>query len=140
MLSSLLYNSSAAIGFSEDQLVALLKQSRENNHKLEVTGLLLYKRGDFLQILEGEEAVVQQLFAAISRDPRHHDVCELRWETSRERRFPNWSMGFKNLDNNNVISQTPGYSEFMNEPLTSPSYTTDPSRVQRLLHVFRQDP
>jgi hypothetical protein len=41
------------VPFSEGDLVELLTQSRENNTLAGITGLLLYKEGKFLQVLEG---------------------------------------------------------------------------------------
>jgi hypothetical protein len=138
-LISLVYNSSAAVPFSEGDLLELLKRSRENNTAKAITGLLLFKREKFMQVLEGDESPVQDLLSRIEIDPRHHQVDTLRWEVIKERRFPDWSMGFRNLDNIG-IHQTPGYSAFMNEPLTSPHFKADPSRVQTLIGMFRESP
>jgi len=138
-LISITYNSSAAVPFSEGELLELLTLSRENNTAQGVTGLLLFKRGKFLQVLEGDERRVRDLLGRIEKDPRHYQVEELRWEVIKERRFPDWSMGFRNLDNVDV-QRTPGYSMFMNEPLTSPDFKADPSRVRKLLSVFRESP
>ena len=117
----------------------LLTQSRENNTLAGITGLLLYKEGKFLQVLEGDDLLVRKLISKIEKDPRHAEVEVLRWEILKERRFPAWSMGFQNLDNVD-IQRTPGYSEFMNEPLTSADFKADPSRVWKLLRVFRELP
>jgi hypothetical protein len=127
------------VPFSEGDLVELLTQSRENNTLAGITGLLLYKEGKFLQVLEGDDLLVRKLISKIEKDPRHAEVEVLRWEILKERRFPAWSMGFQNLDNVD-IQRTPGYSEFMNEPLTSPDFKADPSRVWKLLRVFRELP
>jgi hypothetical protein len=90
-----------------------------------------------MQVLEGEERSVKDLFSTIEKDPRHQDCSVVRWEIIMERCFPAWSMGFKNLQNIDS-RQTPGYSEFMNEPLTSANFHSDPSRAQRLLLLFRE--
>jgi hypothetical protein len=131
------YNSSATVPFSEDDLLDLLARSRENNMIKSITGLLLFKRGKFLQVLEGEDRPVRDLLSRIERDPRHCRIDILRWEVIKERGFPAWSMGFRNLDNIE-IQQTPGYSTFMNEPLDSPNFKEDPSRVRKLLGMFRE--
>ena len=91
-----------------------------------------------MQVLEGEERVVEKLYSTIEKDPRHRGCAQLRWEVIKERRFPGWSMGFKNLQNVD-IRQTPGYSEFMNEPLTALSFHIDASRAQKLLLLFREN-
>jgi hypothetical protein len=134
-LISVLYNSYAVMAFSEADLAELLTLCRENNTLMGITGLLLFKDGKFLQVLEGEERAVQELLSKIERDPRHSQMVESRWETLKERSFSDWSMGFRNL--NNIDIHAPGYSMFMNEPLPSAGFRADPSRVQKLLQVFR---
>ena len=65
----LTYVSTAARELSKDDLNELLAQCRENNAKLGITGMLLYKDGNFMQVLEGEETVVRSIYAKISGDP-----------------------------------------------------------------------
>ncbi len=115
----------------------LLQQSRVNNQRLGITGMLLYKGLEFMQVIEGEENKVRQLSSKIEKDPRHSGYTELRWEIIQKPHFPDWSMGFKSLEKIDV-AQTPGYSAFMDEPLTAPRFQTDPSRAQKLLLLFRE--
>ena len=49
------YVSSAVDLFSDEELLKLLDVSRKNNQALDVTGMLLYKGGNFMQFLEGEK-------------------------------------------------------------------------------------
>jgi hypothetical protein len=55
---SLVYASSAKQLFSEEDLTALLQQSRDNNTRLGLSGLLLYKDGNFMQVLERPDDVL----------------------------------------------------------------------------------
>lgn len=134
---SLVYISSATKLFSDDELRALLEQSREKNAQLEITGLLLYKDGNFMQALEGPDRAVVDLFGTIERDPRHHGVLELIRQRIGAREFPSWSMGFRNL-RDVTLREMPGYSPFMNDPLHAAGFEADPSRAQKLLRIFRQ--
>lgn len=95
---SLVYVSSATQLFSDDDLKALLEQSRNKNTRLGLTGLLLHKDGNFMQVLEGEEEAVLQIYATIQGDLRHHGILELTRQQIQEREFASWSMGFKNLN------------------------------------------
>lgn len=131
------YVSSAVLPFSSSELVHLLDTSRRNNAALGVTGMLLYKDGNFMQVLEGDEATVRALYARIERDPRHRGLLTLLQGTSDEREFAEWSMAFRNLDAADAPG-TPGYSEFLNTPLTSQEFAADPTRCQRLLSVFKR--
>jgi hypothetical protein len=133
---SLVYCSSATNAFSEADLVALLSQSRENNARLDITGMLLYKDGNFIQVLEGPDDAVRQLFNTISADYRHRGVIKLLERPVEERHFADWSMAFRNLTDPG-LRDIPGYSEFLNEPLDSPAFRTDPNHARRLLELFR---
>ncbi|MEP7187723.1 MAG: BLUF domain-containing protein, partial [Roseiflexaceae bacterium] len=57
------YASVAVTPFTSAALQALLLTSRRNNMQLGITGMLLYKDGEFMQVLEGEQAAVQALYA-----------------------------------------------------------------------------
>jgi hypothetical protein len=57
-MTEIIYASAQTQPFSSAQLTELLAKARRNNQALHVSGLLLYHRGSFLQVLEGDEAVV----------------------------------------------------------------------------------
>jgi hypothetical protein len=99
--------------------------------------MLLYKDGNVMQVLEGEEAAVRTMYARISRDPRHRGLLAILQGPVNERQFPDWSMGFKDLRADDVHT-TAGYSEFLNTPLTSAEFSADPSRCQKLLTTFKK--
>ena len=134
----LIYVSSAIRLFTQSELVALLAKSQENNAKLGITGMLLYKDGNFMQVLEGEEKAARTLHEKISHDPRHQGLITLLQGPLAARQFPNWSMGFRDLNATDVLS-LPGYNEFMNTPLTGEEFSLDPTRCQKLLMAFRRN-
>ncbi|WP_199405188.1 MULTISPECIES: BLUF domain-containing protein [Corallincola] len=90
----LVYRSVSDLVWSPEALAELLALSRQANKQKGVTGLLLYRQGCFFQILEGERDAVEQVFAAISTDPRHYDIELLNQGVVPARSFPDWSMGF----------------------------------------------
>ena len=104
----LVYASTAAKLFSSNELFEQLARYREKNLRLGITGLLLYKHGSFMQVLEGEEETVRSLYATIHDDPRHHHVLLLMALPVAERQFPSWSMRFKDLDEMDA-GVVPGY-------------------------------
>jgi hypothetical protein len=132
----LLYVSSATNRFTRPEIDELLDISRRNNPTLGISGILLYKDGNLMQLLEGEQRALAELYAKIGRDPRHHDLT-LIWEGSEDQRqFPSWSMAFRDLDGPDARG-TPGYSEFLTTPLTSSHLTTDITHCQQLLNLFK---
>lgn len=132
-----IYVSSATIPFSKSDLLNLLTKSRENNNKLGITGMLLYKERNFMQLLEGEEAAVRALHAKIESDARHKGMLTLLRGPLEKRQFPDWSMGFRDLNSLDVKS-VPGYSEFLNTPLTGDEFASDLTRCQKLLLTFKE--
>lgn len=105
----LIYRSKASAYFSDDDLIQLLRQCRTKNIEKKVTGLLLYGYGSFIQLLEGEEKVVRDLYAhRIALDPRHRDPVILHQRHVPKRLFKDWSMAFRPLDARRV-HQLRGY-------------------------------
>jgi hypothetical protein len=97
LVLAILYISSAVQPFSVADLAALLAQSREKNATLEITGILLYKDGDVMQLIEGPDEAVKSLAKTIYGDIRHHGVIQLLELKILERGFPDWSMEFQDL-------------------------------------------
>lgn len=94
-LTFIVYASRAVEPFDHDRLVQLLTESRANNARDGITGMLVYRDLDFIQILEGPDAAVRALLERIGRDPRHTDVRVLLEEQTSERKYAAWSMGYE---------------------------------------------
>ncbi len=97
MLTQLCYASVEVRAFDEPALQALLKKARANNARQDITGLLLYGQGRFVQLLEGEHDLIEVLYQKIVSDPRHQRVFEVYRQSVNTRDFPNWSMAFDRL-------------------------------------------
>ena len=99
MLVRLMYASRAVPAVDQEELLAILKQSKVNNPKLGVTGVLCacFDSRVFMQVLEGGRSAVNRLYNRIANDPRHHDVELLSYEEISERRFSGWAMGQVNM-------------------------------------------
>jgi hypothetical protein len=127
--------SSAQKPLSALELRALLEKCNGNNRPRDITGMLLYKDGNFMQVLEGEESVVRSVHNIIAADPRHRGLITLLQGFTPERQFPNWSMGFKDLGAD--LHNPEGYSEFLNIPLVGNEFKSDPTKAQKLLLTFK---
>lgn len=95
MLVRLLYASRAGASIDADALALILRQSKENNTRAGVTGVLCFcsNAGVFMQVLEGGRGAVSSVYNRIAQDPRHSDVVLLAYEEIGERSFASWSMG-----------------------------------------------
>ena len=129
----IVYVSAARRLMSESELDGLLADSRVRNGQREVTGMLLYKDGSFMQAIEGAEETIETLFDRIARDPRHGSVRRLTSETIEQRMFGDWTMAFRRFDG----ARTPGHSRFLEEPLVA---CPDPANLAAtMLDVFRRN-
>jgi hypothetical protein len=135
---SLIYLSTAVRPFSKVDLLALLMQSRQNNASLDITGILLYKAGTFQQILEGPEGAVKKVFEKVRLDPRHRGVIKFFESIEDERLFPDWSMGFGDL-NSAEAAAVPGYSTFLNTPLADEQFIANPGTALNLMLLFKKN-
>ena len=102
MIFQLVYVSSVLPDPSTVEVFTEIAAYRTKNARLGITGVLLVSQGAFMQVLEGEEAAVRALYATIRADPRHGHVHTLAALTLPGREFPDWAMGFADLDEKEV--------------------------------------
>lgn len=93
-LFRLVYQSESGTELSAEALASLLHQARTNNLTANLTGMLLYANGRFMQVLEGKKEQVARVYQYIQADARHHHVQTLSYEPVPERAFPDWRMAF----------------------------------------------
>jgi len=110
-LRQLVYVSKNVEEFDDESLQALLDSARINNAALDVSGLLIYHEGSFIQALEGAPSVVEKLFEKIETDPRHDNTRVIYRGDIEERSFDSWSMGYKRTTSINDIPE--GFHPFL---------------------------
>ena len=97
-LHRLVYYSRNRMGGSPGEMAetvrTILTASRSNNHKVGVTGALMFNSGCFGQVLEGPREGVENTFERIQQDARHGDVLLLAFGPTSHRSFDQWSMAF----------------------------------------------
>ena len=93
-LFRLVYQSQAISPFPAAELETLLRKARTHNQAHRLTGLLLYGEEQFLQVLEGANPALEELYGRIQRDPRHTQVRTLSYLPISTRAFPDWRMGY----------------------------------------------
>ena len=131
-LITLVYVSVATRKMTEADLVSILEVARERNKELDVTGMLLYRDGFFVQVLEGEQVVIEDLFQKISGDSRHKHVIVVYQNSIQKRSFLEWSMGFNMIAESDLL-KLDGYSGMLNVNF----FADKPGRAVTLLESFR---
>ena len=89
----LIYISTARKPITRPELGTILRSSRKNNVKVDVTGLLVAGERRFLQALEGPSDAVDATFERIRGDARHFAAVVLSRRIVDERAFGTWAMG-----------------------------------------------
>ena len=108
----------------------ILMQSRKNNPRHQIGGVLYFSNNYFFQCLEGQQDVVNQLYNKIAEDPRHDNVQSLSIKRINERYFTNWSMKYVSLEENiTKLLNEHGYDNFT-------PYEFDDQFVDKLLRLF----
>ncbi len=129
----LVYSSTSSRDLQREELAAMLEGARARNAARNVTGLLLYHDGCFMQAIEGPRRVVHALLAKIGRDDRHRGILVLLEERREERQFPDHAMAYRDMSGGDTPE---GYRGLLNDGLAAEHFRGHPDRVHRLLQIF----
>lgn len=134
-LYHLIYTSRATQAFDEAQLAELLRRARDNNARLDISGMLLYADESFFQILEGAPEALDALFAQISKDPRHGQVTTILREPIVQRSFADWTMGSAQMSAREI-----GFISGLNDFFSDGSCLAqlNSGRAKKLLAAFKE--
>ena len=112
---SLCYVSSAKESLTNIDLEHLFFVNNRNNSELDISGILVYNNGNFLQILEGEKHTIDNLFLKISKDSRHNNIIELINAPTFERIFKDYESGFVVVEDVKKLKQLENYLDWIKE-------------------------
>ena len=84
---------------SADSLTDIYDISQKNNSESGVSGCLLIGSDSYLQLLEGPDSAVENLYSKIKVDSRHKKVKKLFEQHIEEKSFSSWSMKFAPFNN-----------------------------------------
>ena len=134
-MHQVIYFSSAPALFDKKDLLDILTVSRANNTRDGISGILLYKDGNILQVLEGEREAVERCFTRVERDPRHHGLIVVESRDVAQREFGDWSMGFRDLDEA-ALRDLPGYTLALSRSFAFKELASNASTAHTMLHFF----
>ena len=132
-LCHVIYVSSSKGIMSEEDLFNLLKYSRAENTKHNITGMLLYHDGNIMQVIEGQRHDIDQLLNNIKSDSRHKGIIILIDEPIESRFFSEWSMSYKKISGNKIV----GFSDFFSSGWYAEDNTLLAGEAIKLLLSFR---
>jgi len=91
-VACLTYKSVATATPRVSDLDRLANKARARNRSLDVTGMLLFEDGCFLQTLEGPPQAVGAVWSSIQRDQRHAHIEVLSEHMAATRLFSDWDL------------------------------------------------
>ena len=104
-----------------------MTNSRSNNRKNGLVGVLYFGDGAFFQCLEGEEEAINTLFDKLEKDTRHKDLKLLSRKYISSISFPDWAMKYALFDEKiSKYLKENGYQKF--DP-----YSFTPEMTQKIL-------
>lgn len=131
----IVYSSAARAGIGEAELHEVLAAARIRNARREISGLLLFRDRVFLQLLEGRAVDVHYVMSRIERDPRHHRIVRLVEEPITTRDFPNWSMGYETVEDDQLLPPETT-TRRLRPQVSMAALSVDPPMATRLLLGF----
>ncbi|MCA9313231.1 BLUF domain-containing protein, partial [Candidatus Saccharibacteria bacterium] len=99
MLYTKCYISNSVDLWNKNQLDTLFLFAKTQNVFQNITGLLLYNEGTFLQVLEGEKDMVDSLLSKIKLDKRHNQLTVMMDRSIKHRLFKNFQTGLVSSNN-----------------------------------------
>ena len=87
-------------------LSKIYSQARRRNFDKKITGILSYRVGYYIQVIEGEDHSVDEIYAKIEKDGRHSNPIVIFEQYINQRMFKNWSMKLlQSVDNDPSFQQ-----------------------------------
>ncbi len=126
----LIYCSIAKPDLAEKDIVDILAKARDFNSKNDITGCLLLHNNEFIQILEGDKKVLQDLIEKIKKDDRHSNVMVLAENIIEKRVFEKWNMAYHKVENHDIINVDKMI--FVNNFLTLSELIAKPTHASRV--------
>lgn len=127
-LHEIIYVSLASHEMSEAELAQLLEQSRAQNQAVGISGMMLYHRREFMQLLEGEQEALFALYEKIERDPRHEKLYKLWDGPIAQRNFEQWEMAYVSPEGFD-LAQRDGYRAFFEQGLIAATRDTTGKKI-----------
>ncbi len=86
-----------------DVLADIVRRSKINNSEYDITGLLFYHGGRFIQVLEGSRDSLEGLMSILQQDDRHQNIERIVDQEIKKRAFQEWSMDALNLSEDSTF-------------------------------------
>lgn len=131
MRYAICFVSTASKDLEEREIKKLLNETSIYNNGHDIRGVMLYADGNFFHVMEGDKKLVEDLFAQIQKDPRHHNIIQVLGKNMKQGAFDGFKVEMVNDSNKLDYQLVKEYMEQV-EGLDSKTQET----VKRILEVF----
>ena len=131
----LLYVSQVASSAEESALLALREKAQLSGANPEITGLLLYRRGFFMQYLEGPNETIIKLFRRLRATNSHSNVRVMGQGSFSKRLFADWSIWW--VANQSSSPSSEALIDLLETVLSSKTISSD--EIAAVLRRFGRD-
>ena len=108
MIFQLIFTCALAKSMSHDRLTSFAQDTLDQSREHGISGVTFCKDGSILQILEGEQDKVIELYTSVVKDAHITNPLILIKRELPEGEFSNWSMGYKNApQRDGIFNLTP---------------------------------
>jgi hypothetical protein len=111
MNHTICYISKAVDELDETGVKNIFSTTLRNNSKDNITGILVFHEGNFLQVLEGKKKKLVKLFAKIFEDNRHHRILTVIDHFNKRRIFETYATQFSVVKNKEDLTRIKTYLE-----------------------------
>ncbi|MEI7456392.1 MAG: BLUF domain-containing protein [Nitrosomonadales bacterium] len=137
-LIHLIYVSSACGMKSDAELELILESAVRHNAAQNITGMLLYANGSFMQVLEGDALAVDETYARVVSDSRHGNIFLLERDEIPARSFSQWHMGFRSLSTS-YLNAHPAYADFFSRDFAAEKLGVQHELALQMLYTFAKN-
>jgi len=113
MIKTICYVSALELNVSAPNLKEMFSNIKNKNISTNISGVLLYKNENFLQIIEGEEKTVNALFSKIKKDNRHSHIITLIDFPIPQRLFKEYKTSFSIVKSSNEFNALFEYIDWL---------------------------
>ena len=113
MLKTICYISDSRINKSITDFNNLIEKAKINNAKNNITGILVYRNNNFLQVFEGSPETVDTIFDKIRMDQRHQNIFKIIDTSIDQRIFEEFNFGFTVVGDNNALQNLSDYLDWL---------------------------
>ncbi|SHJ05626.1 BLUF domain-containing protein [Algibacter luteus] len=115
MLKTICYISDSNESESLENIKRIYAKAKQNNLKRNITGILIYQNGNFLQVLEGDEEHVDTTYEKIKFDSRHKNIIKVINNKIEQRIFEDYNFGFSIVKSSSEFNQLNEYLKWLKQ-------------------------